>query len=53
MTLTCEKMKIDEIAQEVIQGKWDNGEERLQKLTDAGYDYDKVQTRVNELMKEQ
>ena len=53
MTLTCEKMKIDEIAQEVIQGKWDNGEERQQKLTDAGYDYDKVQARVNELMKNQ
>ena len=53
MTLTCEKMKIDEIAQEVIQGKWGNGEERQKKLTDAGYDYDKVQARVNELMKEQ
>ena len=49
----CEKMKIDEIANEVIQGKWCNGEERQQKLTDAGYDYDKVQARVNELMKEQ
>ena len=47
----CEKMKIDEIAQEVIQGKWGNGEERQQKLNDAVYDYDKVQTRVNELMK--
>ena len=46
-------MKIDEIANEVIQGKWGNGEERHQKLTDAGYDYDKVQARVNELMKEQ
>ena len=49
----CEKMKIDEIANDVIQGKWGNGEERQQKLTDAGYDYDKVQARVNELMKEQ
>ena len=34
-----------------IQGKWGNGDERKQKLTDAGYDYGKVQTRVNELMK--
>ena len=43
----------NEIAKEVIQGKWGNGDERKQKLTDAGYDYGKVQARVNELMKEQ
>ena len=34
-----------------IQGKWGNGDEREQKLTAAGYDYDKVQARLNELMK--
>ena len=41
---------VDEIANEVIQGKWSNGEERKQKLTSAGYDYDKIQSKVNELL---
>ena len=44
---------VDEIAKEVIQGKWGSGDERKQKLTSAGYDYGKVQARVNELMKNQ
>lgn len=42
---------VDTLALEVIQGKWGNGAERKQKLTAAGYDYDAVQKRVNELMK--
>ena len=45
------KKSIDEIAREVIQGKWRNGAERKKKLTAAGYDYNAVQKRVNELMK--
>lgn len=44
------KKSIDEIAREVIQGKWGNGAERKQKLTAAGYDYNAVQKRVNELL---
>ena len=44
---------VDEIAKEVIQGKWSAGDERKQKLTAAGYDYGKVQARVNEVMKNQ
>ena len=50
---TPEKKTVAQLAKEVIEGKWGNGEERQQKLTDAGYDYDKVQSRVNELMKKQ
>lgn len=42
---------VDELAREVIQGKWSNGEERKQKLKVAGYDYSVVQSRVNELLK--
>lgn len=42
---------LDEIAQEVIQGKWGVGEERKKKLTEAGYDAAAVQKLVNELMK--
>ena len=40
---------IDDIAHEVIQGDWGNGEERKERLEVAGYDYDAVQQRVNEL----
>ena len=39
---------IDELADEVLAGKWDNGAERERLLTAAGYDYDAVQKRVNE-----
>jgi len=39
-----------EIAGEVIQGKWGNGEERKSKLADAGYDYKEVQSMVNKII---
>lgn len=39
-----------QIALEVIQGKWGNGNTRRQKLTSAGYNYQSVQTIVNSLM---
>ena len=42
---------VDEVAREVIQGKWGNGAERKKRLTEAGYDYNEVQKRVNALMK--
>lgn len=45
------KKSIDTLAKEVIAGKWGNGEERKQRLTAAGYDYDVVQKRVNEMLK--
>ena len=41
---------VDEIAREVIQGKWGNGAERKKRLEAAGYDYAAVQKRVNELV---
>lgn len=41
---------VDEVAHEVIDGKWGNGDERKKKLTAAGYDYDKVQEIVRNLM---
>ena len=47
---TVKKKTVDELAKEVIAGKWAAGDERKQKLTAAGYDYSKVQARVNELM---
>ncbi len=41
---------IDAIAREVIRGDWGNGSDRINRLTKAGYDYNAVQRRVNELL---
>lgn len=41
---------IDQLAKEVIEGKWGNGKERAEKLTAAGYSYQAVQDRVNEIL---
>lgn len=46
----CTKDVLDTIAAEVIQGDWGNGEERRERLERAGYDYDEVQQRVNDIM---
>ena len=45
------KKSNEDIAKEVIAGKWGNGLERKQRLTAAGYDYDKIQAIVNKLVK--
>jgi GH25 family lysozyme M1 (1,4-beta-N-acetylmuramidase) len=42
---------INAVAHEVIAGRWGNGQERIDRLKAAGYDPDKIQKRVNELMK--
>lgn len=42
------KKSVDEIASEVIAGKWGNGSDRKNRLTAAGYDYSAVQAKVNE-----
>ncbi|KRN88734.1 1,4-beta-N-acetylmuramidase [Ligilactobacillus ceti] len=39
---------VDELADEVLEGKWGNGNDRYNRLTNAGYDYDRVQDKVNE-----
>ena len=44
---------IDEVAREVIAGKWGDGENRKARLTQAGYDYNVVQARVNEILNPQ
>lgn len=41
---------ITEVAQEVINGKWGNGEDRKNKLTAAGYNYSAVQKEVNRIL---
>lgn len=49
-SLNNEPETVDALAYEVIQGDWGNGEERKERLEAAGYDYDAVQQRVNELL---
>ena len=44
------KKSVDEVAREVIQGKWGNGTERKKRLTDAGYDHNEVQKKVNQMI---
>lgn len=41
---------IDQIAHEVITGIWGDGETRKTALAKAGYDYNAVQSRVNEIL---
>lgn len=40
----------EEIAKEVIDGKWGNGSERKERLTKSGYDYETIQTLVNGML---
>lgn len=48
---TSPSKSIDTIAREVIRGDWGNGKDRKNRLTAAGYNYNQVQKRVNELLK--
>ncbi len=40
---------ITELAKEVLNGLWGNGADRKKRLTQAGYDYSKVQAEVNRI----
>lgn len=42
------KKSNEEIAREVISGAWGNGQDRKDRLTNAGYDYNAIQRIVNE-----
>ena len=46
---TPAKKSVEEIAKEVLAGKWGNGTDRKKKLEAAGYNYTEVQNKVNEL----
>lgn len=41
---------VEELAKEVLAGSWGNGDDRKARLTAAGYDYNAVQARVNQLV---
>lgn len=49
-TFLIELTPVVSIAMEVIAGRWGNGEERINKLKSAGYDYEKIQNCVNDLI---
>lgn len=44
------KKSIDIVAQEVIDGKWGNGEDRISRIKAAGYSYTEVQNKVNAII---
>lgn len=46
---TTEKKSNEDIAKEVIEGKWSSGNDRRQRLTNAGYDYNVIQNIVNSM----
>lgn len=41
------KKTVAELVEEVLDGKWGNGDDRKNRLTAAGYDYEAVQNAVN------
>ena len=43
------RKSVDTLAREVLANKWGVGKDRERRLTSKGYDYEKVQKRVNEL----
>ena len=45
------KKSVTEVAKEVLNGKWGNGDARKKKLQAAGYDYNAVQKEVNRLLR--
>lgn len=47
---SSQSKSIDTLAREVIAGNWGNGQDRVNRLTSAGYNYYAVQDRVNEIL---
>jgi len=48
--VSTNRKSLNELAIEVINGKWCNGESRKKSLLNAGYNYDAVQKEVNRLL---
>lgn len=49
-TILIELTPVVSIAMEVIAGKYGNGEDRIRKLKSEGYDAEKVQRCVNDII---
>ena len=50
MAASEKKKSVAVLAQEVINGEWGSGSERKRRLEAAGYDYNSVQKKVNEIL---
>ena len=48
--VTPTKKSVDEIAKEVIAGKWGDGDTRKKRLEASGYNYSEVQNKVNNIL---
>lgn len=48
---TASKKSINDVAREVINGRWGNGNKRKDSLERAGYSYSEVQAAVNNILK--
>lgn len=48
--VTSPKKTVDEVAREVIKGKWGVNPQRKKDLEAAGYNYNEVRDRINQLM---
>lgn len=46
--MQMKRKSVEELACEVLKGRWGNGQERKDRLRKTGYDYEAVQERVNE-----
>lgn len=44
-------VNLEEVANEILAGKWGNGADRKNRLTQAGYNYSEVQSIVNRLVR--
>jgi hypothetical protein len=44
------EVNLVDVAKNVIRGDYGNGDDRVKKLTEAGFDYDRVQGIVNDLL---
>ena len=51
VVVSSNKKTNEEIAKEVLDGKWGNGADRKNKLTQAGYNYSEIQAIVNQLVR--
>lgn len=47
---TAAPRPVEDMAREVLNGIWGNGKERKENLVNAGYDYELIQAKVNEIL---
>lgn len=48
---TSHRLTVHQVAQQVVDGQWGNGNDRRHRLQQAGYNYNAVQSEVNRLLR--